>query len=119
MRVFGVAAGLMLWCLVPCVAGAAEYFVAPGGQDGWEEGSIERPFRTLAKAASVAKPGDVVYLRAGDYREVLRPARSGEAGKEIVFANWRNERAVLLGTEPLRGWRDEGEGVYSAAMPWS
>lgn len=97
---------------------AEEYFVSPHGSDD-NTGTIEKPFATLKKAASVLEPGDACYLREGVYREVLRPMRSGEAGKEITFSNWKNETVVITGAEVLSEWKQEENGVYSAAMSWS
>ncbi len=95
---------------------AAEYFVSPDGSDAYP-GSQSRPFASLRKAASVLQPGDTCYLRRGCYREILRPERSGEPGREIVFSNWKDEDVLLTGTDRLSDWREEGDGVWSAAAP--
>jgi hypothetical protein len=96
---------------------AAEYFVSPQGSDE-AAGTREDPVASLHKAASLVGPGDTCYLREGIYREVLRPQRSGRPGAEITFANWRNERVLISGADVIAGWKDEGNGVYSAPMPW-
>ena len=61
-------------------------------------GTFEKPWRTLAYAASRVQPGDVVYVRAGTYRETLEPLRGGTAGRPIMFKAWPGERPVLDGT---------------------
>lgn len=43
-----------------------------GAYTGTEVGSESQPFRTIARALSVASAGDVVYVRPGLYRENLR-----------------------------------------------
>ena len=53
--------------LVSCDGGpqaeeASAYYVNPAGSDS-NPGTIDRPFATLAKAASVLQPGDTCYLR--------------------------------------------------------
>ena len=106
----GLALSSPLW--------AADYFVSPQGADG-NPGTIEAPFASLAQATRVVQPGDTCYLREGIYREVLRPTRSGEPGAEIRFMNWRNEKAVITGLDPLQGWTHAGDGVYATDMPWS
>ncbi|MBN2132585.1 MAG: right-handed parallel beta-helix repeat-containing protein [Sedimentisphaerales bacterium] len=113
---WGVVAVTIGMCAMPL--SAAEYFVSPQGADD-AAGTREEPFATLHRAASQLKPGDTCYLREGVYCEVLRPQRSGTPGAEITFANWRNERVVISGADVVTGWRDEGEGVHSAPMPWS
>jgi len=111
----------------PTVAGAPrEYFVSPQGNDGWSgtlaepnAAGTDGPFCSVAKAAEVARPGDTCSFREGVYREVLKPACSGTAAAPITFQNYEGERALLVGTEPLTGWRDEGGGMYSAPLRWS
>lgn len=97
---------------------ARDLYVSPDGNDG-NPGTKAKPFATLGRLAEAAKPGDVCYLGEGVYREVLRPQRSGTQDAPIVFRNIPGERAVLSGADPLTGWKDEGKGVWSAAMDWS
>lgn len=97
---------------------AADYYVSPGGSDS-DPGTVGLPFATIGKAAGVLKPGDTCYLREGVYREVLRPQQSGKPGAEIIFSNWPNEEVVISGADAIGGWNDEGDGTYSASMPWS
>lgn len=99
--------------MLASVGFAAEYSVAPQGDDG-NVGSPAAPWRTLAKACAVAKPGDTVWLGAGTYRETLRPQVSGEAGKPIRFLARPGEQVVLSGTEPLTGtWQVYQGNTYS------
>ena len=41
--------------------GAAEYFVAPSGNDG-NSGTEKDPFRTIQKGVNTLKPGDVLTI---------------------------------------------------------
>jgi len=105
--------------LIVCLpAQSRDIFVSPNGNDS-NTGTLEKPLATLAKATAVVAPGDTCFLRQGVYREVLRPGRSGEAGKEITFAAYQDEVAVLSGADPVTDWKDEGDGVWSAPIPWS
>ena len=113
----------LMWtaCAVMIITGTVhgkDYFVSPQGSDV-ARGSKEQPFATISKACNVLQPGDRCYLREGVYREVLRPARSGSAEKLIIFANYKGERVVISGADRVTGWRHEGDGVYSAPMPWN
>ncbi|MBM3475067.1 MAG: hypothetical protein FJX75_17535 [Armatimonadetes bacterium] len=91
---------------------AAEYYVSPQGDD-IGPGTKAAPWRTLAKASAVAAPGDTVYLGAGVYRETLKPAQSGEAGKPIRFAALAGERPTISGAEPLTGeWQLQEGHIY-------
>ena len=91
---------------------AAEHYVSPKGDDG-AAGTQVAAWRTLAKASAVAGPGDTVYLGAGVYRETLRPAQSGEAGKPIRFAALPGDRPTISGAEPLTGeWQQHEGRIY-------
>ncbi len=48
-------------------------------------GTAAAPWKTLKKAASVAKAGQTVLVRAGIYYETLAPMSSGTAGNLITF----------------------------------
>ena len=56
-------------------AGAAEYYVAPGGNDA-NAGTMDAPFASLQKAVNVAVAGDTVWIRGGTYK-IATPATSG------------------------------------------
>lgn len=109
---------LALLALLCCgLAPAAEYYVAPGGNDA-NPGTLARPCRTLAKAAALLQPGDTCYLRAGTYREALAPGKSGAEGKPLVFAAYRGEQVTLTGTELLAGaWEVYRGSIYRLATP--
>lgn len=53
------------------VASGAEWYVSPGGNDS-AAGTVNTPFRTVARALTAAGPGNTVHLRAGTYREALK-----------------------------------------------
>jgi hypothetical protein len=122
---FLVAILLTVGCLAGLSTRAADYFVSLDGNDNWSgqlpqpnAEQTDGPFRTLARAAAIAVAGDICHLRAGVYRETLRPAHSGRPGQPIVFRNYRQESVVLSGADPLTSWRHEQEGIYSASMDW-
>lgn len=95
----------------------AVYFVSPSGSDS-NPGTLFKPFRTIQKAASIMRPGDICYVRAGIYRETVRPASSGEPGRPITFAAYRNEAVVITGADPIQGWQPYKGAIYSAQAPF-
>lgn len=96
---------------------APALFVAPDGSDENPGRSADAPLATVQRAADLAEPGDTVYLRAGIYRESVRPAKSGEAGKPIVFASYPGERATISGADLVAGeWKAEEGSVVSTAI---
>ena len=79
-------------------AGGAGYVVSTGGDDG-NPGTADRPWRTLARAAQAAGPGDVVTFRGGSYTvpdEVVL-SRSGTSAAPISFVAAAGEFPVLDG----------------------
>jgi len=65
------------------------------------------------------RPGDVCYVRAGVYRETVRPARSGQKGLPIRFMAYRNERVVVTGADPVAGWVLDRGKTYRARAQWT
>ena len=107
--------------LVACVlvlslaARGGDYHVSPRGRDS-DPGSASRPFRTIQKAADVMGPGDTCTIRAGVYRETVRPKRSGEQGRPIRFAAASGERVVISGADVLKAdWVRHKGNIFRAA----
>jgi hypothetical protein len=94
-------------------------FVAPGGDDG-NPGSLDRPYRTVARGARELAPGMTLYLRAGVYRESLELRQlAGTAEAPIQIRSYPGEHAVIDSSEPLfaetpgRAWvRAKGPGAH-------
>lgn len=98
---------------------SAIYYVSPLGSDTSISGSLAAPFRTIQKAATVAAPGDTVFIRGGTYRETVTPPTNGSPGAPITFQNYPGEVPVLTGSDLLTGWTSVGNGVFRAPMPWN
>ena len=82
-------------------SGAATYYVAKNGSDQ-NSGSMAQPWASLAKAASEAAPGDLVYVRGGTYTvQYMMPAQSGTVDRPISFAAFPGEEVVLTREETL------------------
>src|SRR5690606_22350345 len=95
-----ISTRLAATCLTILLAGlaahaavAAEYYVAPGGNDGNAGTSPSSAWRTIAKANAAVAPGDTIYLRGGRYvDDPIKPSRSGKAGAEIRYVAYADER---------------------------
>jgi hypothetical protein len=102
---------------------ADELFVSPAGEN-WRLGSSrESAFRTVQRAADVARAGTTIVILPGVYPEWLRIRHGGDPGRPVTF------RADTPGTVTLTGaagrevvgaleWNHEGQGLYSAEPPW-
>lgn len=105
-----------LFCAVLSLqAGAAEYFVSPKGDDALD-GAAARPWRTVQRAADAAKPGDVVTIRGGVYREWVKPANAGREGAPIVYQAAKGERVVVTGADPVTGWTKRPDGLWTVRL---
>ena len=96
---------------------ATNYYVSPDGSDTYP-GTLQKPFATIKKAASLINPGDTCFLRKGIYREVLRPDRSGKPEAMITFMAYNNEQVIISGADILDQWEKVADNLYSASMPW-
>ncbi|HLL69283.1 MAG TPA: carbohydrate-binding protein [Micromonosporaceae bacterium] len=93
---------------------ATSYFVATSGNDANPGTSVDAPFRTIQKCASVAVAGDTCQIRAGVYRETVTPANSGTAAGRIVFQPYNNESVTVSGADPVTGWTRHSGEIYAA-----
>ena len=73
------------------------FFVSQQGDDAAAGTSVKMAWRTLTHAAQQAKPGDTVYVMAGEYAESLAPERSGTEEQPIRFLRHGHDRVVLVG----------------------
>ncbi|MFJ9704550.1 sigma-70 family RNA polymerase sigma factor [Streptomyces sp. NPDC101234] len=77
----------------------ADYYVAPDGDDT-NPGTLARPFATVTRAVSRARPGQTVAVRGGTYHPgtTISLAASGTRGHRITVSNYRDERPVFDGS---------------------
>ncbi len=94
------------------------------------EGSSDAPLRTINAAAQRARPGEQVMVKAGVYRECVRPVRGGISPTQMIsYEAAPDEKVIISGGElldrarwtPSEGWRrpeDHGEtAVWQQRMP--
>ncbi|OPZ16546.1 MAG: hypothetical protein BWZ10_01405 [candidate division BRC1 bacterium ADurb.BinA364] len=109
-------AGALVFAFAATVAFAAEYYVSEAGSDDGP-GSLDKPFRTIQRAAEKMEPGDVCLVRGGIYRETVRPPRGGEPGKPIRFRAYPGETVTLSGLEAVPGpWTLHRGRIYKTAL---
>ena len=75
----------------------AMYYVATNGSDSAAGTSINTPFRSVAKAASVANPGNLIYVRGGTYttNATISISRNGSAASPIRLQAYPGEHPIL------------------------
>lgn len=95
---------------------ASVFHVATSGSDR-ADGSAERPFRTINRAAALAQPGDTVVVHAGEYREWVRPRYGGLSdSRRITYQAAAGEHVVIKGSERVTGWESAGGTVWRAVV---
>ena len=100
------------------------YHVNRNHSDGSDEnvGTEQAPFRTINKAAQVAKAGERVLIHAGVYREMVQPLNSGEGPDRMIsYEAVPGDEVVVKGSRLLQArWeisRDaHGKGSYSRRL---
>jgi hypothetical protein len=99
---------LFLILLISERTSAAEFFVAPAGDDT-NPGSIDKPFATIHRAQQSATPGDTVYMRGGTYAikesqvakkqriwaYVITLDKSGAKDKPIRYLAYKDEKPIF------------------------
>jgi PA14 domain/Right handed beta helix region len=92
--------------------------VAPNGSDS-NPGTLEQPFQTIAKCASVAQAGMTCAIRAGTYRETVRPVNSGSSDAPITFQAYNNETVLISGADVVSQWQVHSGNVFKTNIAWN
>ncbi len=97
--------------IVPQLAYPAgdSFYVSPAGNDT-NTGAFSSPWKTIQKAANTLQAGDTVYVRAGTYKEKIRPLNSGTASSYITYSVYNNEEAIIDGIDLL--FEDQFDGLF-------
>ena len=108
MRIIAVTCCALLVASLATYASAANWYIAPQGDDG-AEGSLEQPFATFSRAQKAAAPGDTILLRGGTYRlteaqiannrglfaRLIVLNKSGLPKKPITYRPYQDERPIF------------------------
>ena len=65
--------------------------------------------------------GDTAYIRAGVYRETVKPVNSGTQAAPITFMPYNGEAVTVSGADviPANSWTPYRGNIYQAPMAWS
>lgn len=86
---------------------ASELFVAPAGSDS-NDGTANSPFATITHASTLARPGDIVRIKAGVYSEHVRIGTSGAAGRPVSYVA---EAGAIVDGSNITLSRADGDGL--------
>jgi hypothetical protein len=107
-------------------AGPTFYADAARGDDA-SPGTAEKPWRTIAHALGLLKPGDTLCLHGGTYYEAVTLSVAGTAEKPITIRSHPGELAIIDGgfrefcEDPAHAWEPvEGgaEGEYRSTKAY-
>jgi hypothetical protein len=93
----------LLALLMISVSHAVDFYVEPSGSDT-NVGSRTAPYLTVNRCAQVVQAGDTCVIRAGTYRETVRPLSSGTASSPISFVAFSGESVTISGADVASGW---------------
>jgi len=85
-------------------------YVSPTGSDS-NTGSSASPYRTISKAASVAKPGTTVHVAPGTYSGNVATKTSGTSTNPIIFLSNTTWGAKVVGSGTEAMWTNNGNYV--------
>ena len=92
-------------------------YVAKNGNDN-NAGTTTAPYLTINRAAQLAQPGDTVVVRAGLYRETVKPARGGtDETHRITYTTARDGDVVIKGSEEVNTWVQHSGNVWRVTLP--
>ena len=106
---------VILITLLPSLLFANEIHVSVNGNNA-NDGSKERPLRTIQAAVDMMTTGDVCIVHAGIYRENIKINKSGEASHPIIIKAAEGEKPVISGLDIINlSWKStEQKGVFVA-----
>ena len=76
-----------------------------------------REYRTIQAAADVAKPGDVVMIDPGIYREWVKPANAGTEDAPITYKARDKGKTIITGADVVTGWTRRADGLWEVKLP--
>jgi len=97
---------------------ASELYVSTKGSDR-AIGNSFAPFLTIQRAYDKARPGDIIVLRKGTYREAISLTnKSGKEGAPITLKAYKDENPIISGLDVLKlDWQATPQaGVYVASF---
>ncbi len=120
-----IVIALLSSILFSCGNRSLEIYVSPDGNDN-AKGKISSPIASLQHAAELARTeaGNIpvtIYLSGGHYR-LTEPLRlsTDDGGTIDAPVYWKalpGEKPIISGGIPVRNWKQEDDGSWSAKLP--
>lgn len=97
LTILSILIGSIIFCNVPSYIQAATYYVDGNYGSDTNPGTLNAPWKKIAKANNTLRAGDTVYIKSGVYSETIRPANSGNADNYITFTAYNGETVTIGG----------------------
>lgn len=98
------------------------FYVSLDGSDR-NKGTLEKPFRTIAKGLKSLSAGSTLYIKGGEYQEFVNTTvRKGTSSAPVKAQNYNNEEVIIMGGFRVSGasyWTFDGIKVKWADHPES
>jgi len=108
---------IILLTVAVSVVSAREYHVSVSGND-LHEGIAAKPLLTISAASRLARPGDVITVHEGVYRERINPPRGGTSdAKRIIYQAAPGEKVIIKGSEVIKGWVKVQNDTWKVSIP--
>lgn len=109
---------IFVLCTTIVVTAQTEYHVSVTKGNNDNKGTKEKPFKTISAAVKLVKPGDVVTVHEGVYRESIEPETGGTSDtKRIIFQAAKGEKVVIKGSEVVQNWTKVQNDTWKAVVP--
>ena len=82
------------------------------GANDSNPGTYSLPLRTIQAAANLAQAGDTILVKAGIYREEIKPPRGGTRDKPVTYLAAPGEDVSIRGSDRITTWINEGDGLW-------
>jgi len=83
-------------------------------------GTEALPLKTIQAGANRTRPGDLVLVKAGIYREEVVPPRGGASPQRpITYRAAPGQDVSIRGSERITTWKDQGGGVWMVELDTS
>jgi len=85
---------ILIFSIIHFTSFAANYYISKTGSDT-NPGTLSQPWATISKANNTLQAGDTVYIREGNYNEIIEPINNGNPGNYITYKNYYNETVII------------------------